>query len=272
MKSSANAYKRCRPLLGTFVEISLWGDSEEGLAERGQIAFQTIETISRSMSFHDPESELSALNARPIGKWLNASELLLKVLNLALELQKKSGGCFNVATARPLVSWGMLPGQKRKYDWKNMRVPGFEVQGNRVRRILPVQIDLGGMAKGFAVDQAVDAILSRGISGYVNAGGDVRVFGSKAQPVWIRSETKKGSVLRQVEVKNRSLATSSVFPEKSVYVDILRKKPLSRRKTISVLADQCLIADALTKIGLLMSPRAASRIASDYGATMKVFS
>ena len=270
MKPSANAYRRCRPLLGTFVEISLSGDSAEQLRLCGEKGFLAIESVARQMSFHEPLSEVSRVNRTPIGQWTKVSVPLLHVLSFALDLQFKSEGRFNVSTARPLVFWGMLPGKKIKIDWKVLEHPGFEIQGHQVRRLLPVQIDLGGIAKGFAVDCAVQAMGTREIMGYVNAGGDVRVFGQEPQPVWIRSGDNRESQLRQVFLKNESMATSTVFPGKSVYVDIVLKKSIEVSKTVHIRAEHCMVADALTKVGVLLPFKVATRIASEYGAKVSV--
>jgi thiamine biosynthesis lipoprotein len=274
MKQSALAFKRCRPLLGTFVEISLDGAHSE-CSEIANDAYQAIESVASLMSFHDPKSELSRLNQTPVGHWVQISDPLREVLELALRLQRESKGVFNVAIAQPLMFWDLLPGKTMNSGWKFLSRPGFELRDKRARRILPVQIDLGGIAKGYAVDRAVEAVQARSgkISGCVNAGGDMRVFGKKNHLIWIRSETKNRPVLRSTTLRNRSLATSSVQPRDKVsaYVDISKKKPALRRRTASVIAERCVVADALTKLALLGSVKETKRIAKKFDAEVSFF-
>jgi thiamine biosynthesis lipoprotein len=271
MKQFAPAFKRCRPLLGTFVEISLAGTRPEW-HELVEEAYQAIETVCSLMSFHDPESELSRLNRTPVGLWIRLSQSVIEVLDFALKLQRLSGGIFNVAIAQPLVFRDLLPGKTGNSGWKHLSRPGFELRGQEARRILPVQIDLGGIAKGYAVDRAVETIQARfkNVSGCVNAGGDMRVFGAEGQEIWIRAETNGIPVLRSAVLKNRSVATSSVRPSggASAYIDIGKKKSVVKRKTATVTAEKCIVADALTKLAIL----GHESLAAKFGAEVSVFS
>jgi thiamine biosynthesis lipoprotein len=255
MKSSEIAFRRCRPLLGTFVEVSLWGASVPTLRQSTEHAYRAIDAVVASMSFHDQGSELSRLNRTPVGEWINASEALREVLSVALDLQIRSHGQFNVARS---ASWGDLCGA------------GFEISGDRVRRILPVMIDLGGIAKGYAVDCAVREIRRscRGISGVVNAGGDIQVFGRRGQQVHVRSGNALRPRLRVVKLKNGAIATSS--SGSSLYIDIRNRRSLRTAKTATAFADRCVIADALTKVALFMSKREAAEIAAHYDAQVSL--
>lgn len=275
MRPSGNEYKRCRPLLGTFVEIALWGAPTKELSLPAELAYRSIEAVRAEMSFHDPESELSRLNRTPVGRWLRISSSFLEVLAISLDLQQRSLGRFNVAIADPLVQWRLLPGpkgQSRASVWSHLGTPGFELGDGKARRLFPVRIDLGGIAKGYAVDCAVQALREQNpsLSGYVNAGGDLRVFGRRSQQVWIRSGSQVQPMLRPVCLKNRSIATSSVISKLSPYVDIRKRKPLGRRKTATVSADRCVIADALTKIALLVPGPEAGKIMAHFGAEMRL--
>ena len=265
MKSSEIAFKRCRPLLGTFVEISLWDASVPSLRKVADRAYRAIDAVVASMSFHDQGSELSGLNRTPVGEWISIGEALREVLDLALDLQIRSHGQFNVA---------------RSVSWRCLSKPGFEISGERVRRVLPIAIDLGGIAKGYAVDCAVQEIRrsGRGVSGVVNAGGDLYVFGEREQHVHVRSGNAHQPRLRSVKLKNGAIATSSVFPvtcpetggRTSAYMDIRNRKPLQTVKTATALADRCMIADALTKVALFTSKRHAREIAGHYNAQVSL--
>jgi thiamine biosynthesis lipoprotein len=268
MRSYTTAYKRCRPLLGTFVEISLEGEPAHIFPEITEEAFAQIETVCRQLSFHDPESDLTRLNQACVGKWVEIGPHLQKVLELSLILQKETGGQFNVAIGRPLQAWELLPGRQGNPDWHFLDRVGFEIRRNQARRLLPIKIDLGGIGKGYAVDTAVEILQKRNsmVSGVVNAGGDMRGFGHKIHPVWIRSNGDEPFTYLSTSIQNQSVATSSIARgvKVSPYVDIGERKSLRNPRTVFARAEQCMIADAFTKIALLMPPARVSSLTYHY--------
>jgi len=271
MKRFAPVYKRCRPLLGTFVQVALCGPDAGAGRELAHFAFSAIAQVAAAMSFHDAESELSRLNRHPVGDWMPIRAPLCHVLGAALELQVQSGSLFNAAVGQALVSWRLLPGVPEPVQRGHLGVPGFEVDGLRARRLLPIQIDLGGIAKGYAVDRAVEAIQQAepAASGCVNAGGDLRAFGGEVQQVWVRSGAADAPVLRRLPLVNQAIATSTVHPSdrRSPYVDTRRGRPEIRPRTAVARADRCMLADALTKIALMAPNEAfAGQIAARYAA------
>ena len=273
MKSYATVYnRRCKPLMGTFVEIGLLGATEAIFVD----AFSAINKVSRLMSFHDEESDLSRLNRAPIGQWITLDNQIIEVLKVALEIQIQSGGLFNVAIAQPLMFWKILPGETSNAGLKYLSSAGFEVQGMKARRILPVKIDLGGIAKGYAVDRAVVAIQkhSREISGIVNAGGDLRVFGETEHPIWIQDGITTSSKKYFTKLRNTSLATSSVIPLKKIsnYIDPISCQLLLEKKTAIARAEHCVLADAFTKVALLLPFDQASELGSRFHVDLSLVS
>jgi len=130
--------------------------------------------------------------------------------------------------------------------------------GNRVRFADPsVKIDLGGIAKGFAVDRAVEALRRHGIAeGLVNAGGDLSVFGPRSHVIDIRDPRQPDRPLGRVALRNGALASSAgrFDPARSSHVldsaviDPLTAVPARSIIGATVCAPCCVIADALTKV------------------------
>ena len=238
-----------RPYLGTFVEIQLIGDrSEHDFEIIAHQAFSAIEKVHRLMSFHLATSDLSRLNDSPVGRWINIDPWTALVLRKSLSLQKLSRGRFNVAIADVLIRNGTLPGKKRRSLSAGADAPpAFEVRKNRARRTNSCRIDLGGIAKGFAVDRAVECIQRTfKSSGVVNAGGDLRGFGPRSSKVYIR-EGRSGFSGKVLKISNRAVATSDSGPDKVTH----HRKTLRPGRTISVIASNCMTADGLTKIALM---------------------
>jgi thiamine biosynthesis lipoprotein len=252
--------------MGTLVEIQLDQNNDRMFTA----GFRAINKIAAHMSFHDPDSELSRLNRAPVGEWTLSSPSLRSVLKLGLELGRLTQNRFNLAIAGPMIYAGKLPGAAKNHGWNNLREAGFEVKGRRIRKLSPIQIDLGGIAKGYAVDQAVKAIqkINPRVSGCVNAGGDLFIFGPKSQKIGIRGKPGEHHLSRVIQIQNQALATSVVrSPHPSTaYVDSHKHKFLVSDRHASILASSCMLADALTKVILLTRPTQARRIASHFGA------
>jgi thiamine biosynthesis lipoprotein len=132
-------------------------------------------------------------------------------------------------------------------------------QGARVRKLAPGWIDLGGIAKGHAVDLAVAALQDAGIGGgCVNAGGDLRVFGAAGLPVAVRAPHAPGRVASQLVLRDEAMATSGTYfsarrhRERTVsaLVDGRSGEPLAETCSASVRAPRCALADALAKVVL----------------------
>jgi thiamine biosynthesis lipoprotein len=238
-----------RPALGTFVEIQLIGHcSDREFVVVAKKAFSAIDKVGELMSFHSAQSDLTRLNQAPLSKWVRIHPWTARVLRQSLSFQKVSQGFFNIAIADVLVSKGLLPGKKSRTSHRYInQAPAFEVRKNQARRLLSVRVDLGGIAKGFAVDRAVDSLRKNfDGSGVINAGGDLRAFGKKASSVHIRSRKNgfSGQVLR---IRESAIATSDSGPDKVNS----KGKTLRPGKTVSVIASDCMTADALTKIALI---------------------
>jgi FAD:protein FMN transferase len=134
----------------------------------------------------------------------------------------------------------------------------------RFRR--PAAIDLGGIAKGFAVDRAVDAMRCEGAaSGVVNAGGDLRVFGGEPSLLHVRHPREPGRLLPAGALRDAAFATSAdTFARRrwrgravSPLLDPTSGRPCVRARSASVRAPTCLVADALTKVVMILGRRSA---------------
>jgi thiamine biosynthesis lipoprotein len=120
-----------------------------------------------------------------------------------------------------------------------------------------VGVDLGGIAKGFAVDRAIEALRHHGIAdGLVNAGGDLAAFGPRRHSVDIRDPRRPDRLMCHIVLSNAALASSaghydpsrSDLPSSSAIVDPLTGRPSHMIRGATVSAPCCVIADALTKV------------------------
>jgi thiamine biosynthesis lipoprotein len=269
MKSALSEVRRARPLLGTFVEISASGISPTALHRAIDCAFAVIERIHLLMSFHDSASDVSKLNCARAGRVIRVHAWTHHVLRHAQRFAVASHGCFDITIAPTLVKWKFLPSNDRmiRPNENDANYQQIELlEGNRVRfHREGMLIDLGGIAKGFAVDKAVAELKKCGVrAGLVNAGGDLRSFGDKTYPVAIRDPRLNGAASARLSLREQALATSAhYFAQKkwqgreiTPIVDPHRRKCDRSYSSVSILAKNCLLADALTKIVMLRGEQA----------------
>jgi thiamine biosynthesis lipoprotein len=264
LPTASNSLRRARPLLGTFVDITAAGATGP-VAERAiDAAFDAIAEVHRLMSFHEPESDVSRLNRQAAAGAVRVHSLTLQVLEAALALQQQSDGAFDITVAPALQRLGLLPAPADSRPARAVPAGAEAIQllpQQRVRfRHGGVRIDLGGIAKGLAVDRAVAVLRDHGVPcGLVNAGGDLAAFGDKAQTIYLRDPRAPGRLMACVEVGNGALASSGgcVDPFRSpdvmgaAVIDPRAHNEVHAIAGATVRAPSCMIADALTKVVMI---------------------
>jgi thiamine biosynthesis lipoprotein len=269
MKPASNRVRRARPVLGTFVEITARGDKEARLHGAIDRAFNAIARVERRMSFHQSDSDVSRINREAFQRTVHVDPSTWRVLRAAQKLSHETDGIFDITIARKLMQWEYLPRRYRNLSGGNWR--DIVLENNcTVRFRQPVIVDLGGIAKGFAVDRAVKALKCAGVrSGVVNAGGDLRVFGLKSELIHLRHPAEPMRPAGAITLRERALATSGIyFTQKRRGREMIsslldgRTRRCSRKLiSVSVAAPVCMIADALTKIVLVLREKSAPLLA-----------
>jgi thiamine biosynthesis lipoprotein len=277
MKSASNKLIRARPLLGTFVEIAAEGAATAQVEGGIEAAFAAVKRVHERMSFHDAGSDVWRLNGARPGETVVVADWTYRVLEMALDLQRRSDGRFNIAIASALQLIGLLPSTPHASLATAPATCTLALLGdNRVRLCGSAgKIDLGGIAKGFAVDRAVDALREHGIAaGIVNAGGDLAAFGPDAQIVAVRDPRDPGRAMCDVPVNNAALASSGLLFDPveaftapySAIIDPLTCQPVNAICGATVRASCCWLADALTKV-VMVAGTAASEVLDYYEAS-----
>lgn len=280
MPATCDNIRRLRPLLGTFVEIAVADAEAVEMEAAVEAAFAAIGTVHRLMSFHDQESDVSRLNLGASETAIGVHSWTFQVLETALDLHRRSNGMFDIRTAPVLLTLGLLPYREGDLPLSIPSTPGpggIELlAGQRVRfHDRSIRIDLGGIAKGFAVDRAIDVLRDFGMpSGLVNAGGDLAVFGPKGMMVTIRDPGYPSRALCQVELRDAALATSGAKFDPlqrsdvtgSEVIDPATGEPACAVLGATVRAPTCLFADALTKV-VMIGGQASSPLLQQFDAS-----
>lgn len=249
---TAHMLHRARPLLGTLVAIQLSDETgdEGALRHAADAAFDTIADIHRCMTAHEADSDLGRLARARRGDSLQLHPHTAAVLRLAQAWQRASAGAFDPQRAGERLARlglrpGLAPASPGDASLRSLRVQ----DDGRVEADGPLSLDLGGIAKGYAVDQAVAVLRAHGIAaGLVNAGGDLRAFGPRAWPIEVQHPVVRARARRLLRLRDAALATSLGAPDNDEFV---RTRGLvARWHSTTVLARDCATADALTKWAL----------------------
>jgi thiamine biosynthesis lipoprotein len=281
MKSPCDELRRARPLLGTIVEITARSSRKPDAERAIDRAFAAISVVQRRMSFHDRNSTLSRVNAEASARPISVDEKTFQVLEMARDLYALSNGVFDPTIAPYLERTGFLPRCFGKTAGNGTSFTDVELlQGNRVQfRHAGIRLDLGGIAKGFAVDEAITALRTAGLeSGLVNAGGDLRAFGRHLFPVEIRHPSRPGNTLAALTISNQAVATSAHY-----FADRLRPGartgPFVHPRfgqlqgdllSVTVIASNAMLADALTKI-VMVDPAQSPALLQRLSAAALIF-
>jgi thiamine biosynthesis lipoprotein len=272
-------YEYQRPEMGVPFRIVLYAADQNTANAAAEAAFQRIAQLNAIMSDYEEDSELSRLSrSSGIGRPVRVSDDLWFVLKRAQELAERSGGAFDV-TVGPFVNlWRrarrqhQLPEPSRlaqaraAVGYWHMRL---DPKQQSIRLLVPnMRLDLGGIAKGYAVDQALEVLRHHGApSALVEGGGDLGVShpppGKKAWRIELSSlDVSNAPPVQYVLLKNAALSTSGDLYQHleidgrrySHIVDPRTGIGLTDHSIVNVIAPRSITADSLTKVVSVLGP------------------
>ena len=272
---SANLFKYHQVAMGTGVEITLMGESEESAQKAALQAFQEIRRIEYLMSPWIESSDINRINRSAGNDGVRVSPETIEVLKRAQEVSKLSEGGFDI-TVGPLVQlWrkarerGMPPEMqkvKETLNLVNFRNLKTHYGGKVLLSKKGMAIDLGGIAKGYAVDRAFELLKGLGFRNLVvNAGGDLRVGGSKPDGPWsigIQHPRDPQKIMARISLSDTAVATSGDYEKFFIhqgkrYHHILNPRsgfPAEGCQSVTVLHKEAITADALATAILVLGP------------------
>ena len=274
--------------MGTEVRLTAFTDDEVGARRAFVLAFEEIQRIEALMTTWRPDSEVSKINANAGKAPVKISTETMEVLKAALEASRVSGGVFDVTFYAMKGLWKFdedlekkLPDPaelKRRLALVNYRdLVLDEKQHTAFLRRAGMAINLGGIAKGYAVDRAA-AILKRAGFGdaLVQAGGDLLCMGSKGGRPWTAGiRDPRGAPtdpFATLQLVDRAFSTAGDY-ERFFFVDgkryhhILDPRtgyPATAARSVTIYAKTALLADALDDAVLILGPEAGLKLLKHY--------
>jgi FAD:protein FMN transferase len=284
-----------RPQMGLPFRIVLYAADEAAARRASDAAYARVEQLNNILSDYEYDSELSALSRNAgTGQAVRVSDELWFVLTRAQRMSEESRGAFDV-TVGPVVSlWRHARREKKMPDAQRLeearKATGFknlklDPKGQTATLLVPkMRLDLGAIAKGYAIDEALKVLKKFDIrSALVSGGGDMAASepppGKKGWKVELMSSTGNTNVPPDfVLLKNRALATSGdmfQFVELdgkrfSHIVDPRTGLGLTDRSLVVVIAADCMTADSLSTTVSVLGPEEGLRLVRSRNAVSRV--
>jgi thiamine biosynthesis lipoprotein len=263
--------------MGTVVTAHVVGRSHSG-ADRESSAMRALdwfERVERTCSRFDPESELNSLTQHP-GEAIRVSDVLFETVRFAVAVAEESGGAFDPTVGRALAAagfnrehrTGQMVGASAADDAADYRNIHVDEHEKTIMLEKPLALDLGGVAKGFAVDLAAQELRAAGFDNFViDAGGDLYLAGRSANDepwlVGIRHPRDPNGVIETLSLSDIGVCTSGdyerVVPNQMGEITHHIVDPHEGRSTsdvasVTVLAPSTMTADALSTAAFVLGP------------------
>jgi thiamine biosynthesis lipoprotein len=259
--------QREQAIMGTRCVVELWSEDRAKGEAAIEAVFAEFRRIDALMSTYKPESELSQVNADAARAPVRISRELYDLLATSIEYSKLTRGAFDVTYA----SVGYLYDYRARVHPDEQAIaaalPGIDYrhvellpESTSVRFRRPgVRIDLGGIAKGHAVDRGIEVLRRLGVErAMVNAGGDTRIIGDRLGRPWvvgIRHPDDETRIVLRIPLTDAALSTSGdyerFFEEDGVryhhILDPRTGKSASKLRSVTIIAPTATRTDALTK-------------------------
>lgn len=274
--------RKARLYMDTVVDIQVVDKNHSDEAEaKIDRAFEAFRKVEQACSRFDPDSELMKA-CRSIQKPVQISALLFEPLKFALEIAKLTDGEFDPAIGNTMEKQGFnrryLTGDKLESlsaDSATFRDILLDEQAGTVYFKKPLVMDLGAVAKGFAIDLAANEL--KGFDGFViNAGGDlfVRGFDRDGRPwkIGIQHPEKKDQIIDVIELSNQAICTSGSYERRNIHVPgmhhiINPKTGISPNDWVSssVIAPFAMMADAFSTAAFLLGKEKGKKLIENLG-------
>ena len=267
--------------MSTFGTVSLAHQEKMTVSNALTAAHEAVREVEKTCNIFDPESELSMLNATAADEPFACSDLLWDVLTRARAFWKDSGGVFDV-TIDPLMKlWGFhskretLPSADEIAEAKRLTgldKVAFDDEKHTVKFTVPgMSINLGGIAKGYALDRAADAVRELGVkTGWIEIGGNIVALPKKSgggkYAAGIRNPFHKDDLLGKTALGDAAISTSGNYERYVVidgkqYTHIINPAtglPVSGMDSVTVIAPTGVASDAISTSIFIAGPDAVA--------------
>ncbi|WEN14229.1 FAD:protein FMN transferase [Rhodanobacter sp. AS-Z3] len=275
------------PTMGTRWSATVDVDATIDLEILRQDLAAAVEQVDDQMSPWKHDSELMRLNRAPLDTWVELPAEMLEVLVCALDICRLSAGAFDPGIGALVDAWGFgavrdapdavaIRSARQAADRSTHECLELDLPTRRARKRNPLQLDLCGVAKGYAVDRMASVLLQHGVQHALTAlDGELRAVSSQASGApWAvaleQPETERRAVRGVIELQDLAVATSGDYRRYLQVGDVRFAHNMDARRaapvnnavaSVTVLARTCMHADAWATALLVAGPQAGPALA-----------
>jgi thiamine biosynthesis lipoprotein len=276
-------YQEARRLMWTKFEIVAYGPDRARLAEAAEAAFEEIDRLDRQMSHYSETSELTFINRNAARSAVIVEKELFDLISLSVDYSRVTGGAFDITVGPLMKTWGFFKGEGRvpepgelksamaRTGYKRVtldaraRAVSFDREG--------VELDLGGIAKGYAVDKAAEILRESGVRSALITSGTSSICAIGSPPgeagwrVEVADPEDRAHTVASLEIKDESISTSGcrekTFEEggKSYchIMDPRTGRPVEGMLSATIITRRGVEAEALSKAVMVMGIERAAQ-------------
>ncbi len=262
------AYSENFVVMGTFANIIAVADSPRTAKECIDAAINELNRIDSMMSSYDPDSQLSQINKNAFKEPVFLGPDLSEVLSAAVAYSEKTGGAFDITVGPVVDLWRQAEKAKKNPSKKQLEAARSKVGYKKLQfsqfggtlkfGVEGMRLDLGGIAKGYAIDLAVRAMQDTGaLGGMVDVGGDIRCFGSPPESrdnwlVGLQDPAVEDGLLLVLKLNDMAVATSGNYQrfvvvegqKHSHILDPQTSSSADKLTSVTIIAPKAIDADA----------------------------
>lgn len=274
-------HEATRLSMGCVYAIEAYGPDAQRLPQVIDDAFDEVDRIDRLMSHYRAESAVSRLNREAARRPIAVDPELFAFIQTALGYTHDSGGAFDITVGPLMKVWGFFRGEGHLPSAGDLaaarrHVGGHHVMLDTAARTIAfdetgVEIDLGGIAKGYAVDRVAALLRERRVAAALISAGGSSVYGLGAPPgreawdVAIEDPVTPGKTARTIRLKDRALSVAgsagkSFEAEGVTYSHIMDPRsgrPVQGVLSVAVLATSATAGDALDNAFFVLGPESS---------------
>jgi thiamine biosynthesis lipoprotein len=267
-------------IMGTRITVELWSENVAAGNKAIDAVLEEMKRIDRDMSTYKPDSEISIVNRDAAKSSVEVSVELFDLLETALQYSRITNGAFDITYASVGYLYDFHEHKRPTEEQIKSALPAvnythvyLDKESHSVHFTQPgVRIDLGGIAKGYAVDRGIAILQSFGIThALVTAGGDSRIIGDRFGKPWIigiRHPDDKTKVIAKIPLQDTAISTSGdyerYFDEDGKryhhIIDPRTGHSASKVRSATILAPTATRTDGLSKTAFVLGPEAAMKI------------
>jgi len=274
-----------RAIMGTRIAVELWAEDRASADRQIESVMQEMHRVDALMSTYKPTSQVSIVNAEAARHPVRVDADLFGLLQTALEYSRLTEGAFDITYASVGYLYDFRRAIKPSDEAIAQALPAVDYRhvvldpaASTVRFTQPgVRIDLGGIAKGWAVDRGIEILRATGVQhAMVTAGGDTRIIGDRFGKPWmvgIRDPRDEHKVVVRIPLEDAALSTSGdyerFFEAQGVrYHHILEPstgKPARGVRSVTVIGPSATRTDGLSKTIFVLGIERGMRILDGLG-------